>query len=110
MSFHAAFRVLVFFPLAALSLKAAGPAPTLLPEVRVGSTVQTDTSLGTGTYNLDLGQIQTIAQGPESTFNQVLFRAPGVSQDSAGEVHFRQEDPYFQYYINGVLLPRAING
>ena len=110
MKFHAVFRRLLPASFITLCLHAAEPAPTVLPEVRVDSTVQTDSSLGTSTYSLSRGQIQTIAEGPDSTFNQVLFRTPGVSQDSAGEVHFREEDPYYQYYINGVLLPRAING
>ncbi len=102
------------FVLAGLALAAcawgAEPAPTVLPAVRVAPTVQTVTSLGTSIYTLSRGQIDTIAQGAESTFNQILFRTPGVSKDSAGEVHFRLEDPYSQYYLNGVLLPRAING
>ena len=111
MKFRAAFPWLVLSLLAVpRPMKASDPSLAVLPEVQVVSTVQTDTSLGTSTYSLSRGQIQTIAQGPDSTFNQVLFRTPGVSQDSAGEVHFREEDPYYQYYINGVLLPRAING
>jgi outer membrane receptor protein involved in Fe transport len=88
----------------------ASNAVTVLPEWVVVPSVQTDSSLGTSTYTLSPGQIETIAQGSNSSFNQVMLRAPGVSQDSAGQVHFREEDPYYQYYINGVLLPRAING
>ena len=88
----------------------ANAAPILLPELVVTPSVQTDLSLGTSTYTLNSGHIDAIAQGSNSTFNQVLMRAPGVSQDSTGLVHFRQEDPYYQYYINGILLPRAING
>lgn len=85
-------------------------ASTVLPGMVVTPSVQTDFSLGTSTYTLSRGQIETIAQGSNSSFNQVLIRAPSVSQDSTGLVHFRQEDPYYQYYINGILLPRAING
>jgi outer membrane receptor protein involved in Fe transport len=89
---------------------APSTATTILPEVVVTPSAQTDFSLGTSTYNLSRSQIETIAQGSNSTFNQVLLRAPGVSQDSVGQVHFREEDPYYQYYINGILLPRTING
>ncbi|HTB79634.1 MAG TPA: TonB-dependent receptor [Opitutaceae bacterium] len=88
----------------------AAPAPTVLPGMVVTPSVQTDFSLGTSTYTLSRGQMETIAQGADSNFNQMLIRAPGVSSDSGGQVHFRQEDPYYQYYINGILLPRAING
>jgi outer membrane receptor protein involved in Fe transport len=87
----------------------ANAAPILLPETVVTPSVQTDLSLGTRTYTLNSGQIDAIAQGSHSTFDKVLMRTPGVSQDSAGQVHFREEDPYYQYYINGILLPRASN-
>src|SRR5580658_2795953 len=82
--------------------------PTILPELVVTPSVQADFSLGTSTYNLSPDQIDTMAQGSNSTFNQLLIHAPGVGQDSAGQVHFREEDPYYQYYINGILLPRGI--
>jgi outer membrane receptor protein involved in Fe transport len=88
----------------------ASNAVTVLPKVVVTPSVQADPSLGISTYELDHSQIEAIAQGSNSSFNQVLLHAPGASQDSAGQVHFRLEDPYYQYYINGVLLPRAING
>jgi outer membrane receptor protein involved in Fe transport len=86
-------------------------SPTVLPEVVVTTpSVQTDPSLGTSTYSLSSGQIDAIAQGADATFNQDLIHAPGVGQDSAGQVHFREEDPYYQYYMDGILLPRGING
>ena len=83
---------------------------TVLPEVVVTPSVQTDLSLGTSTYTLSSAQIDVIAQGSDSTFNQLLIRSPGISQDSAGQVHFREEDPYYQYYLNEILLPPGING
>jgi len=82
-------------------------APILLPELVVTPSVQTDTSLGTSTYTLNPRQIETFAQGSNSPFSQVMVRTPGVAQDSNGEVHFRQEDPYYQFYLNGILLPRG---
>ena len=82
----------------------------LLPEVVVTPAVQTDFSLGTSTYSLSPAQIDTISEGLDSTFNQLLIRAPGVGQDSAGQVHFREEDPFYQYYVNDILLPPGING
>jgi len=85
----------------------ASSAVTVLPEIVVAPSVQTETSLGTSTYGLDHSQIETIAQGSNSPFSQVMVRAPGVAQDSNGEVHFRQEDPYYQFYLNGILLPRG---
>jgi outer membrane receptor for ferrienterochelin and colicin len=84
--------------------------PTVLSKVLVSPLVQTESGLGTRTYTLNSDQIESIAQGSDSTFNRLLLSAPGVSQDSAGQVHFREEDPYYQYYVDGILLPRDING
>ncbi len=97
--------------LAPLALRAApAAAPTLLPGVVVPGAGQIDPGLGTAAYTVDAGQIERVGQGADATFNRVLLQAPGVSQDSAGQVHFREEDPYYQYYLNGVWLPAGING
>ena len=71
---------------------------------------QTDLESGTSTYTLNQSQINTIAQGENTPFNQVLVRTPGVSDDTYGAIHFRNEDPYYRYYLNGTLLPSGING
>lgn len=71
---------------------------------------QIDFSSGTSTYTLTQRQVETIAQGENTSFNQVLVRTPGVSDDTYGSIHFRNEDPYYRYYINGTLLPSGING
>lgn len=72
--------------------------------------LQIDSSLGTSTCTLTQQQIDTIAQGENTSFNKVLTRTPGVSDDTYGAIHFRNEDPYYRYYINGTLLPSGING
>jgi len=95
-----------------------GGKPTTLPTIVVTAQSptteptrqQTDLSVGTSTYTITQQQIDTIAQGESTTFNQVLVRAPGVSDDTYGAIHFRNEDPYYRYYINGTLLPSGING
>jgi outer membrane receptor protein involved in Fe transport len=109
--------ILLLAALGGIGLRAGAaqtPTPptvqTVLPEVVVTPSVQTDFSLGTSTYTLSRAQIDAIAQGSDSTFNQVLIHSPGVSQDSAGQVHFREEDPYYQFYLNDILLPPGING
>jgi outer membrane receptor protein involved in Fe transport len=72
--------------------------------------VKLDLSAGTSTYTITQQQIETIAQGENTSFNQILAHAPGVSDDTYGAIHFRNEDPYYRYYINGTLLPSGING
>ncbi|MCE0523307.1 MAG: TonB-dependent receptor [Methylacidiphilales bacterium] len=79
------------------------------PEAK-SSRLATDLSIGTSTYTLNQNDINTIAQGQNTGFNQVLVHTPGVSDDTYGAVHFRNEDPYYHYYINGTLLPDGING
>jgi len=66
--------------------------------------------LGATAYSMDQAQIESMAQGEAAPFNQVLLRAPGVAQDSLGQVHVRGEHANLQYRINDVLLPEGITG
>jgi outer membrane receptor for ferrienterochelin and colicin len=68
-----------------------------------------DLNAGVNTYTLSDKQISQIAQGESTPFNQILVHTPGVSDDVFGAIHFRNEDPFYRYYINGTLLPFAIN-
>jgi outer membrane receptor protein involved in Fe transport len=54
--------------------------------------------------------IQNLPQGESTPLNQVLLRAPGVSQDSFGQVHVRGDHGNLQYRIDGVMLPESIGG
>jgi len=84
--------------------------PTVLPDVLVrGATPPANYPAGE-TYTITAGQIAQRGQGAAAPFTQLLLGTPGVSQDSAGQVHFRQEDPYYQYYLNGIPLPAGVNG
>ncbi len=67
-------------------------------------------ALGANTYTITERDIDQIAQGENTPFNQVLVHAPGVSFDTYGAIHLRNEDPYYYYYINGTRLPDGING
>src|SRR6516165_1384566 len=94
---------------------AAAGSATEEPVVVTGSELeesrlQISLEAGTSTYTITDEQINTIAQGENTSFNKVLTRVPGVSDDTYGAIHFRNEDPYYRYYINGTLLPSGING
>lgn len=65
---------------------------------------------GTSAYAIDSKAIAEMPQGVDTSFNQVLEQAPGVAQDSFGQVHVRGEHADLQYRINGVLLPEGISG
>ena len=47
--------------------------------------------LGATKYSIGQEQIQTQSQGSNAPFNQVILRAPGVAQDSYGQLHVRDE-------------------
>ena len=80
---------------------------------QIGSGPQPDSpDLGATAYSVSQAQIESEAQGDNAPFNQVVFRAPGVAQDSAvnGDLHVRGEHANLQYRINDVLLPEGITG
>ena len=105
-------------PSAPASTNAVGNAtnlPTQLGTVVVTANLdaareQIAPSLGAVTYKIGANQIQTMGQGENSTFQQVLLHAPGVAQDQFGEVHVRGDHGDVQYRLNGVLLPEGLNG
>jgi len=66
--------------------------------------------LGASQYTISSRQIATQSQGDDASFNQTLLRAPGVAEDSFGQLHVRGEHANLQYRINGVLLPEGITG
>jgi hypothetical protein len=66
--------------------------------------------LGATAYTIDAQQILNSSQGDNAPFNQVLLRAPGVAEDSLGQLHLRGEHANLQYRINGVLLPEGVTG
>jgi hypothetical protein len=61
--------------------------------------------LGATKYSIGPQQIDTQSQGENAPFNQVILRAPGVAQDSFGQLHVRDEHANLQYRINDVLIP-----
>src|SRR3981081_690560 len=66
--------------------------------------------LGATKYSIGQTQIQTQSQGDNASFNQVILRAPGVSQDSFGQLHVRDEHANLQFRIDDVLIPEGITG
>jgi TonB dependent receptor len=71
-------------------------------------TQQIDPAMGTRTYQLGPEAIDDQAQGPDSSFDEILLHAPGVSRESSGQYHLREEDYGLQYRLNGILLPDGI--
>jgi outer membrane receptor protein involved in Fe transport len=69
-----------------------------------------NTAIGATQYTIDSEAILNEAQGDNTGFNELLLRAPGVAEDSLGQVHVRGEHANLQYRINDVLLPEGITG
>jgi outer membrane receptor for ferrienterochelin and colicin len=66
--------------------------------------------IGSSTYNITNDAIDAQPRGENNPFNQVLLQAPGVAQDSFGQVHIRGEHNALQYRINGIIIPEGISG
>jgi outer membrane receptor protein involved in Fe transport len=65
---------------------------------------------GSSIYRLGSEDIQTLPLGDATPLNQVMLQAPGVVQDSYGQLHVRGDHANLQYRINGVVIPEAITG
>lgn len=58
----------------------------------------------------DANDIAGLPAGEATSFNQVLLQAPGVANDSFGQIHVRGDHGNLQYRINGVILPEGNTG
>ena len=115
---HSIFRnLLALWAILPASGFAQSPAndssTTTLPEVDVVAHLdearnQILPSLGATSFDITHTQIEEQAQGADAPFNETLLRAPGVVQDSFGQLHVRGEHANLQYRIDGVFLPEGI--
>jgi outer membrane receptor protein involved in Fe transport len=109
----------VLFALAALTQPALAqdqpaPAPPTIDIDVVAKKLdearqQIQPSLGASAYNFSPQALETIPQGGNAPLNQVLLQAPGVAQDSFGQIHLRGEHANVQYRLNGVELPEGLS-
>lgn len=65
---------------------------------------------GGSVYTFSQQAIQELPQGNNTPLNQVILQAPGVAQDSYGQLHVRGDHADLQYRVNGVQLPEGITG
>ena len=91
----------------------AGPALTL-PDVDVVSQKldkarsQLQPNLGATSYNFSRGAVETLPQGDNAPLNATLLQAPGVAQDSFGQIHVRGDHNEVQFRLDGVQLPEGL--
>ncbi len=77
-----------------------------LDETRNGLAPET----GSSVYRFDSDALQTLPLGDTTPLNQVVLQAPGVVQDSYGQLHVRGDHGNVQYRINEVVIPEPISG
>jgi outer membrane receptor protein involved in Fe transport len=70
---------------------------------------QIQPSLGASVYTFSPQALQDVPQGQNAPLNQVLLQAPGVAQDSFGQIHLRGDHANVQYRLNGVQLPEGLS-
>lgn len=70
---------------------------------------QIEPRLGATVYDFGRQAIETQPQGDNAPLNQLLLQAPGVAQDSFGQIHVRGDHANLQFRLNGVQLPEGIN-
>ena len=64
---------------------------------------------GASTYIINHQAIQVTPGGGNAGLNQVLLQAPGVVQDSFGQLHVRGDHNGLQFRLNGVILPEGMS-
>src|SRR5579872_4153662 len=65
--------------------------------------------VGASTYAFSQQQIEALPGGANLQLQQVVLQAPGVTQDSFGQLHVRGDHNGLQYRLNGVILPEGIS-
>jgi outer membrane receptor protein involved in Fe transport len=66
------------------------------------------TQVGASTYTVTHEQIEQQPGGENVQLNQIVLQTPGVSQDSFGQFHVREEHAEIQYRLNGIIIPEGI--
>jgi outer membrane receptor protein involved in Fe transport len=66
-------------------------------------------NLGASKYTFDKSALEAIPGGENVSLNQVILQAPGVAQDSYGQLHIRGEHNGLQFRLNGVILPEGLS-
>ena len=64
--------------------------------------------LGATSYSLPQAFIANLPGGANTELNQVILQAPGVAQDSFGQLHVRGDHGNIQYRLNNVILPEGL--
>lgn len=110
------FRSILYLSVAGIALLAT---PALAQESTESITVTAEklsearsniqTQTGASTFTITSNDIQNQPGGDNLQLNSVILQAPGVAQDSFGQLHIRGEHNGLQYRLNGIILPEGIS-
>ena len=65
--------------------------------------------IGASTYAITDQAIAAMPEGESAPLDQVILQAPGVAEDSYGQIHVRGEHNGLQFRLNGVILPEGLS-
>jgi outer membrane receptor for ferrienterochelin and colicins len=65
--------------------------------------------IGASVYTIDRQAIVAMPGGDNVQLDQVVLQAPGVAEDSYGQIHVRGEHNGLQFRLNGVILPEGLS-
>jgi outer membrane receptor for ferrienterochelin and colicins len=65
--------------------------------------------IGASVYSISDEAIKTMPGGENAPLDQVILQAPGVAEDSYGQIHVRGEHNGLQFRLNGVILPEGLS-
>jgi len=70
---------------------------------------EVEPALGATTYSMPEAFIDNLPTGgANAELNQVILQAPGVAQDSFGQLHVRGDHGNIQFRLNNVILPEGL--
>ena len=67
-------------------------------------------TLGASDYSFNRAMLDKQPGGANISLAATLLQAPGVTQDSYGAIHVRNEHGNLQYRLNGIIVPESISG
>jgi hypothetical protein len=65
--------------------------------------------IGASSYTVPEAIVKALPGGDNASLSDVILQAPGVTQDSYGQLHIRGDHDGVQYRLNGIILPQGLS-
>ncbi len=66
-------------------------------------------NIGASSYTVPEAVVKALPGGDNASLSDVILQAPGVAQDSFGQLHVRGDHDGVQYRLNGIILPEGLS-